>query len=56
MRVFAVLNDYGYEGYGAPIGVYSTLEKAEEVRSQCLSDHHGVEIYEYSLDDQEEVG
>lgn len=51
MIVYVVLYSDGYEGYSAPFGVYSTLEKAKErIRELASIAKEGFSIEEYEVD------
>ena len=54
MKVWLVLPDYGYEGYGEPIAVFSCKEAAEK-RAAAYQEKYRyfgcAEIFELELDD-----
>jgi hypothetical protein len=52
MKVFVAIGGYAYEGYAAPIGVYSTKELAEEAIKKASRGYDDREIFEYEIDDE----
>jgi len=51
MKVYVLIAHYAYEGYGEPIGVYSTRKLAEEqLAKEEKNEYRRPEIMEYELD------
>lgn len=44
MKVFIVVPDWGYEGYGEPVGAYSTKRKAENAKKKFDGECEIVEL------------
>lgn len=60
MKVYIAVNDYDYEGYGEPLGIFTSLEKAEEhiallrmIKYKCSAP---VDIFESDLDSPDTGG
>ncbi len=47
--VYAVIVSHEFEGYSEPAGIFTSFEKAVELRDQLLK-HRDVDIFEYILD------
>jgi hypothetical protein len=50
MKVFVAIGGHDYEGYSAPIGVYSTKELAEEAFKKMRGSWDDRDIFEYEID------
>lgn len=49
MKIFVVVASFAYDGYGNPIGVFSTLTAAKAILP-TLKDYDEVDIIQYEID------
>lgn len=50
MKLYALIGGFSYEGYDDPVGIFSSLEKAEEARKIAYDGYDTLKIHEYELD------
>lgn len=53
MIVYAVIEDYGYEGLSAPDAIFDSLEQAEKYQKAMGWQYR---IFKYTLNDEEGFG
>lgn len=50
MRLWALIGRWDYEGRDAPVGIFSTLEKAEAAKATAYKGYDNIDVTEYELD------
>jgi hypothetical protein len=52
LLVWVVVGDYGREGHDMPIGVFSSLELAEEAKAKAPKRFDDITIEQYVIDER----
>lgn len=50
MKVYALIGGWDYEGNDEPVGIYSTREKAVEVKGKIRHGYDVLDVYEFEVD------